>query len=179
MSQRILRGVAVTAASILSLAVAVPAHADANTFSDPNDEAGIHDDITTVKVANGSGGGARVAVRADVGPVHPGDFFTFWFDTRFGDPGPEYKVVVNPGSDGIELLRLEEFGDRGTVFPCDRLRASADVFSADDISVSVPRVCMDNPGSVRVSLRARYLDDGHQVSDWAPDEREFFAPVPR
>jgi len=27
-------------------------------------------------------------------------------------------------------------------------------------------------------LRARYLDDGHKVSDWAPDERKFFAPVP-
>ncbi|HEY5847568.1 MAG TPA: hypothetical protein VIT42_12340 [Microlunatus sp.] len=179
MSHRILRGAAVTAASILSLAVAVPAHADARTFSDPNNDAGIHDDITLVKVANGSGGGSRVAVRADVGPVHPGDFFTFWFNTRADDPGPEYKVVVNPGSDGIELRRLEEFGDRGTLVPCNKLRASADVFSSDDISVSVPRSCMDNPGSVRVSLRARYLDDGHQVSDWAPDERKFFAAVPR
>ena len=179
MSHHILRGAAVTAASILSLAVAVPAHADAKTFTDPNNDAGIHDDITMVKVANGSGGGARLAVRADVGPVHAGDFFTFWFDTRFSDPGPEYKVVVHPGSDGIELRRLEEFGDGGTVVPCNKLRASADVFSSDDISVSVPRSCMDNPGSVRVALRARYLDDGHQVSDWAPNERKFFAAVPR
>ncbi len=177
MSHLVRRGAAVAAASILSLAVAIPAHADSRTFSDPNGDAGIHDDITTVKVANGSGGGARVAVRADVGPVHPGDFFTFWFDTRFNDSGPEYKVVVNPGSDGIELRRLEEFGESGTVVPCGKLRASADVFSADDISVSVPRSCMNNPGSIRVSLRARYLDDGHQVSDWAPDERKFFASV--
>ena len=159
-----LRGAAVAAASILSLAVAIPAHADSRTFSDPNGDAGIHDDITTVKVANGSGGGARVAVRADVGPVHPGDFFTFWFDTRFNDPGPEYKVVVNPGSDGIELRRLEEFGDSGTSSR-GKLRASADVFSADDISVSVPRSCMDNPGS-HPGLATRPLP-----RRWSPSQR--------
>lgn len=180
MSTPILRGAAAAAASLLTtVAVALPAHADTRTFTDRAGDTGTGADITSVKVANGSGGGHRIAVRADVGQLGFEDFFTFWFDTASLDAGPEYKVVVYPNSDGIQLRVLDEFGDKGRAVRCDGLRARADAFGPDEVSVSVPRSCMGYPGNVRVSLRGRYVDDGHRVTDWAPAERKFFAWVPR
>lgn len=175
MPSPVLRGAAVAAASILtSVAVALPAQADTRTFSDRAGDTGTSADITTVKVANGSGGGARIAVRADVGQLTIFDFYTFWFDTAPLDAGPEYKVVVNPDSDGLQLRVLDEFGEKGRVVACQGLRAHADTDGPAEVSVSVPRSCLGDPGKVRVSLRGRYVNDGHQVTDWAPAKRKFF-----
>lgn len=178
MPSPVLRGAAVAAASLLtSLAVMLPAQADTKTFRDRAGDTGTSADMTTVKVANGSGGGARLAVRAKVGQLTIFDFYTFWFDTASLDAGPEYKVVVNPDSDGIQLRVLDEFGNKGRVVRCDGLRARADTSGPAEVSVSVPRSCLGDPGKVRVSLRGRYLNDGHQVTDWAPRERKFFGWV--
>lgn len=154
------------------------AHLARRTFSDKAGDTGTSVDITTVKVANGSGGGARIAVRAKVGQLTIFDFYTFWFDTASLDAGPEYKVVVNPDSDGIQKLRvLDEFGEKGPAVRCDGLRARADTSGPAEVSASVPRYCLGDPGKVRVSLRGRYVNDGHQVTDWAPRERKFFSWV--
>ena len=178
MSTHLVRGAAMAAASVLTtLAVALPAHADSRVFADRAGDTGNAADITTVKVANGSGDGHRVAVRADVGQLRIGDYYTFWFDTVSSNPGPEYKVVVYPNSDGIGLQRLNEFGEQGTAVRCDGLRATADAFAEDVVRVSVPRSCMNYPGAVRVSLRARFLDDGHRIVDWARAERQCFSWV--
>jgi len=180
MSTHLRRGAAVGAASLLTtVAVALPAQADTRTFTDRAGDTGTGADITWVKVANGSGGGHRIAVRAEIGQLGIEDFFTFWFDTASLDAGPEYKVVVYPNSDGIQLRVLDEFGEKGRGVRCEGLRARADAFGPDEVSVSVPRSCMGYPGKVRVSLRGRYVDDGHQVRDWAPAERKFFDWVQR
>jgi hypothetical protein len=180
MSHHVRRGTAVAAASlILTLTAALPAYADTRTFHDRAGETGTSADITEVKVANGSGGGHRVAVRAEVGKLEVEDFFTFWFDTRPSNAGPEYKFVVYPNSGLTHLRRIEEFGEMGTAVRCDGLRAAADAFGPDVVSVSVPRSCLHYPDEVRVSLRGRYVDDGHQVTDWAPAERQFFGWVNR
>ena len=180
MSRPVLRAAAVAGAAVItSVAFSLPASADTRTFQDARGDTGTPADITAVKVANGSGGGHRVAVRAEVGQLGIEDFFTFWLDTRPSDAGPEYKVVVYPNSDGIQLRRLDDFGEAGTAVPCDRLRARADAFGPDVVSISVPRSCMGNPGRIRVSVRGRYVDDGHQVRDWAPAERSFFGWVNR
>lgn len=178
MLKHLVRSAATGAVALSVLAVAAPAHADTTVFRDRANDTGSSADITRVKVANGSGGGARIAVRASTGELGLDDLFTIWYDTNRGDAGPEYKFVVLPDSDTIELRRLESFGDAGTVVPCDGIRASADTDGPDEIHVSIPRRCMGNPGTIRVSLRGRYVVDGDRVRDWAPSERRFFGSVP-
>lgn len=181
MIKQALRGAGVAAASALAVAaVAVPAHADTRYFADRVGDTGWAGDISKVKVANSSAGNTRIGVRAQVGEYDPGDLFTFWFDTNRNNPGPEYKVAAYANSDGPQLQRLEAFGERGRAVPCRGLRATADAFGPEEVSVAVPRSCMGSPRAVGVSLRARYHDDhGQEIVDWAPSERRFYAAVTR
>lgn len=162
-----------------SLAVAMPAYADTTTFADRTGEHGNRADITSVKVANGSGGGHRVAVLASVRSLEVRDYFTFWLDTRSSNAGPEYKVVVYPNSDGIGLQRVGSFGDGGTTVTCDGLRARADAFGPNEVAISVPRSCLGNPGKVRVAVHGRFVRGGTTYRDWAPKYRIFFGWVAR
>jgi hypothetical protein len=176
-STRVVRGSAVVGVTVLaSLALLQPASADTRRFSDPNGDTGLPADITTVRVTNGS---ERVKVKARPGRVEFEDFFTYWLDTRPKNPGPEYRVDVVPNSDAFGLTRVDAFGEQGTPVPCDGLRATADNSNPEWISISVPRSCLENPGKVRVAVKARYTDGDTSVVDWAPAKRKFFGWVAR
>ncbi len=153
---------------LISAAALAPAHADVVAFRDK----GGH--LTTVKVSHSND---RVAVKASVGKMHIGDYFTFWLDTDSGNPGPEYKSEVYPNSDGVSVLRVDGFGDEGRRVRCDGFRAAADVYGPRTVKISVPRSCIGNPDRVRVSVRAYYDVPGPNVVDWGPTTKAFFGWV--
>jgi hypothetical protein len=171
MRTQVTRGAAIVAAALLSAtALTQPAQADVRTFTDK----GGH--LTTVRVRHGA---ENVRVKAQVGETRPGSFITFWLDTDADNPGPEYKTKVFPGSDGISLRRVEEFGDAGTTVDCNGFKASGDVFGPPDVTIVVPRSCIGTPSEVRVSIRAYYDVKGPNVIDWGPGTKKFFGWVAR
>lgn len=171
MRTAILRAAAILAASLMtSVAVLTPAQADTRTFRDKGGR------LTTVKVTHG---GTNVTVAANVGPMEIGSYFTFWLDTNARNAGPEYKTEVYPNSDGLAVLRVGSFSDKGTAIRCDGFRASADVFGPEVVTIKVPRSCIGNPGRVRVAVRAYYEVPGPNVIDWGPARRQFFGWVYR
>jgi len=163
-------------AVIASLTALPSAQADTRRFHDPAGDTGLPADLTAVRVSNGA---ETVEVVARPGRVGFQDRFTYWFDTSRKNPGPEYKVVVVPNSGDFGLLRVDAFGEQGSPVVCDGLRAMADHFTPGRVSTSVPRSCLDNPGKVRVSVKARYSDGDTSVVDWAPGKRRFFGWVDR
>ena len=176
-STRVVRTAAVVGVTVMaSLTLLQPASADTRRFSDPNGDTGLPADLTTVKVTNGS---ELVKVKARPGRVEFEDFFTYWLDTRPKNAGPEYRVDVVPNSDAFGITRVDAFGQQGTPVPCAGLRARADNSAPEWISISVPRSCLDNPGKVRVAIKARYTDEDTSVVDWAPAKRKFSGWVAR
>lgn len=169
MFTRLARVAATGALALLASAVVLtPAHADVVAFRDK----GAH--LTTVKVSHSN---HRVAVKANVGPMAIGDYFIFWLDTDSDDPGPEFKTEVYPNSDGLAVLRVQNFRDDGRPVRCHGFRASADVSGPRTVKISVPRRCIGDPDRVRVSVRAYYDVAGPNVVDWAPTTRAFFGWV--
>ena len=126
MSIRVLRGVAVVAAALSLAVISYPAEADTRAFADAAGDSGGSADITTVKVANGSGGGHRIAVRADVGDLRSYDVFNIWLDTDRADPGPEYRIRFIADDDPPDVSRVERFSDAGDTVPCPESRFEAD-----------------------------------------------------
>ena len=118
-----------------------PAEADTRTFAVAAGDSGGSADITTVKVANGSGGGRRIAVRAHVGDLRSYDVFNVWLDTDREDPGPEYRVRFIADDDPPDLSKVERLSDAGDTVPCPGLRFEADPLGPDEVAVSVPRKC--------------------------------------
>jgi len=119
----------------------------------------------------------RVIVMARTGNLLKADYITVWFDTKSGNAGPEYKVVVRANSDDPQLNQIGAFGQKGMKVPCDGLRVAADIYSSDKMRVSVPCSCLEHPDKVRVSLRGRYIYAQRIVDDWAPAKRKFFGWV--
>jgi hypothetical protein len=174
---RVSRAAAVVGVTVMaSLTVLQPAHADTRRFSDRAGDTSLPADITTVRVSNGA---ERLTIAIRPGRVELGDDFTFWLDTRAKNPGPEYKVGVVPNSDAFGLVRVDAFGERGTPVPCEGLRATADAFTPEWVSTSVPRSCLHDFGRVRVAVKARYANGDTSVVDWAPAKRKFFGWVAR
>lgn len=150
-------------------------HTNTRTFYDKAGDTGVRADITKVRVTNGEN--IKVAVRP--GRLKIGDYFRFWLDTRPKNAGPEYLVEVYPNSDGFGLARVDAFGDKPRPVRCDGLRATADIYAPDWVSISVPRSCLRDPGKVRVAVRGSYQYSGGRIVDWAPAKRQFFAWVAR
>ena len=167
MSRILRRAAAVAAAALLPAAVLVPtAHADIAYFSDP----GAH--ITSLRVSHGL---TTIGVTARDADMEFSTFYQFWLDTNPNDPGPEYRVDVNPNSEVIPLLKVANFDSPGIKQPsCTGLRVLADASDGDETpyaKVIVPRSCMGTPSRVRVSVVGYYEDP--DITDWAPGERQF------
>ncbi len=167
------RAAAVAAAALIPAAVLVPtAHADIAEFSDP----GGH--ITKLRVVHGP---ATVGVTAFDADMEFTTHYQFWLDTDSSDPGPEYRVDVNPNSEVIPLLKVANFASPGIKKPsCTGLRVEADASDGDETpyaKVIVPRSCMGTPSRVRVSVVGYY--ENPDVTDWAPGTERFTAWVNR
>ena len=176
-SSRVRRSAAVVGLTLMaSLTALQPAYADTRRFTDRAGDTSLPADITTVRLSHGAEL-IKVAIRP--GRVEFEDQFTFWLDTRPKNAGPEYKVGVLPNSEAFGLLRVGAFSEQGTPVRCDGLRATADHFTPEWVSISVPRSCLRHPGKVRVAAKARYTEGDTTVVDWAPAKRKFFGWVGR
>jgi hypothetical protein len=174
-SSPVRRGAAVVGLTLMaSLTALQPAYGDTRRFTDRAGDTGLPADITAVRVSNGA---ERIEVAIRPGRVEFEDQFTFWLDTRPENAGPEYKVGVLPNSEAFGLLRVGAFSDQGRPLRCDGLRATADHFTPEWVSISVPRSCLRHPAKVRVAAKARYTDGDTAVVDWAPARRKFFGWV--
>ena len=170
MSTRLLSRAAATGvlALLASAATVTPANADEVHFRDK----GAH--LTTVKVSHTED---LVAVKARVGNMDIGDYFTFWLDTDSDNAGPEFKTEVYPDSDGVSVLKVDSFSDQGRRVRCDGFRAIAEADGGRYVTIEVPRSCIGEPDRVRVSIRAYYDVKGPNVVDWGPAKRKFFSSV--
>ncbi len=156
----------VSAALLASASVLAPASAATTTVHDKAPH------LTTVVLTHGP---ANVKVKADVGPMAIGSYFTFWFDTAPKNAGPEYKVTLYPNSEIGErpVIRVGSFNDKGKGTTCDGLRGTADVYGSEFVTLKVPRSCLGTPAKVRVAVRGYYAVPGPNVIDWAPAYRTF------
>lgn len=153
----------------LLLAVApAPAMADTEVFADPvGDSTSV--DISQVRVAHRDA--VIVRVRSAV-PLAAGQVYAFWIDVG-RDPEPDYHVAFRANSDFDDALDLvRSFGVRrhGTV-RCPGLRARADIFADEPVSIRIPRRCLGKPRRVRVAVKFR--DEITGAADWAADRRTF------
>src|ERR671916_2722348 len=173
MPRNLRRAIAVAATTLFAGVFTAPsAQADIMTFHD----VGAH--ITAVRVSHGP---RTVGVTAYDEDMTFGTYYQFWLDTNPSDPGPEYRVDVNPNSEVIPLLKVANFASPGIKKPsCTGLRVQADASDGDKTpyaKVIVPRSCMGTPSRVRVSVVGFY--ENPDITDWAPGTERFTAWVNR
>ena len=172
----VMPALAVTA--LVGAGLLAPAAANSRTFHDAaGDTATAQSDLTRVLVRNGGPSGTRVYSSAQVGDLAPGDRTTFWIDTKASNPGPEYKALVLPNSDGFHLEKVNSWDGPSPGVQCRGLRARADAAGPDKVSISVPRRCMDRPARVRLSLHVKYSYATRNVVDWGPGKHRWFGWV--
>jgi hypothetical protein len=165
------------AAWMLGLALMTPlgsAMADTTVFADPvGDSTTV--DISRVRVAHRDS--VTVRVRSAVA-LAAGQVYVFWIDAGRGGR-PDYRVAFRANSDFDGRLRLvRSFTDRRRRYTeCPGMRARADIFADQPVSLRIPRRCLENPEAVRVAVQFR--DEITGTVDWAADRRTFGPRVER
>lgn len=151
------------------------AYADDAWFHDAKGDVSSSVDIHRVRLINGAPDRPAVRVTVVQKFLRAGDSFEVWFDTNPGNPGPEFKAGWVANSDSLGLSRVDTFKGAGTAVDCPYFRVRSDEFIPGNAShVLVPRGCLDNPGKVRISVRAQ-RDVGQQtLTDWAPQPLHFY-----
>ena len=162
-------GLALTA-GIAGVAGTTPAVAATGTFADARGDVAHGVDLESVKVVNEKN--IRVVVQhADlVRSFRSGASMTVYLDTDRSEAGPEFGFagVLFEGGD-YGLLRTVGDGwklqDRAVPMTCSyRLRLD---YAADVSRIRIARGCLDDPGAVRVAVRAGGEQaDGDIVRDW-------------
>ena len=174
MSRSLLRAAAVGVVALLAgLLTAPSASADIRTFPD----VGGH--ITAVRVSHGPRTVGITAIDADLTAE---SYYKFWIDIHPGNPGPEYKAEIYPGSDVLHLMRVANFASGGIKFACEGFYGFAETDHESYVKVVVPRSCISIPPSVRVAVVGYYDEDSDpavDVVDWAPGEERFYPWVNR
>jgi hypothetical protein len=174
MSRQLLRAAAAGVVALLAGSVTAPsAQADIQTFLD------VAGHITAVRVSHGP---STVGVTAYDKQMTTRTRYRFWLDTDPNDPGPEYKAEVYPNSAVVPLMAVANFSSGGIRFDCDGFRVIADAFGPEYAKITVPRVCLDTPSRVRVSVVGYYNEDSDpavDVVDWAPGTQQFYPWVNR
>ena len=156
-------------AVVAGLSIAPSAQADIRTFPD----VGAH--ITSVRVSHGPQTVGIIAYDAD---FHHDTYYKFWIDTHSGNPGPEYKAEIYPGSDVLYLKRVANFASGGIKFDCEGFQGFVETLHDSYVKVIVPRSCIGTPPSVRVAV-VGYYNENPDVVDWAPGEQRFYPWVNR
>jgi hypothetical protein len=157
-------------AGLVGAVLAVPgtAHAGSGSFDDPvGDSTAV--DIARVRVVHANA--VKVSVRSAM-PLDAGQVYAFWVDTGRG-PRPTFHVSFRANSDfGSGLAVVESFGQRPVrTVRCPGMRAHADMFDDEPVSVRIPKACLGDPERVRVAVK--FLDETTGSVDWAPERRTF------
>jgi hypothetical protein len=167
-SARALSACAVGVALAVGTAHAGTAHAGTGAFDDPvGDSTSV--DISQVRVVHRNA--VKVSVRCAL-PLAAGQVYAFWIDTGRG-PRPTFHVSFRANSDFDDSLAVvRSFGTRpARVVDCPGMRAHADMFDDEPVSLRVPRRCIGDPRRVRVAVK--FDDETSGSVDWAPGRRTF------
>lgn len=163
-----IRGLSMWTLGLVLATAPAPSVADTKEFDDPVGDSTFVD-ISQVRVAHRDS--VTVRVRSAV-PLTVGQLYAFWIDAGRGRR-PDYHVAFRANTGFNEELRLvRSFGDRRSRFvQCPGLRARADIFADEPVSIRIPRRCLENPGRVRVAVQ--FKDETTDTVDWAVDRRTF------
>jgi hypothetical protein len=166
----------VLASSVLLMGAPEAAVADTAVFSDKKNDAIGRIDVRRVEVVNAK----PIVVRMKFEDLRrtQGSGVAVFFDTRGGDPGPEFAATggLGPIRDW-QMLRVENWKSQSAqgIVRCDvdmRVRYGKDVARFD-----LARDCLKRPGRIRVAVHATGPKRGHD--DWAPRFHRFYPWVPR
>ncbi len=155
---------------------AAPAHAEYYAIDDPADASASLTDIYGFTAMHG-GSNLLVKVRFNELMRSSAAGVSIFIDTDRGTRGPEFVLSSGLG-DGTDYVLTEAVAWRGSDrrVDCDyqaRPKWGKDVFRA-----LISRDCLDEPGSVRVSVKMVDQADGsHPVADWAPKRQRWSLPI--
>lgn len=166
--------ISTTAVALIST-VAAPAQANVEIFQDETRQNASAIDIRQVTVDNSTTSPKKVIAAINSRALELDDQINVYYDTRRGDPGPEFYLAAGVSSE-YAFRRVENWRNNGTVTTCrgDDVRAAA---GATRVRVAIPRHCMDNPGRVRVAVHYQSTDDTRQ--DWARARHRWLGWVSR
>ena len=170
--------IALTAVPALLFAglAASPAHAEYYSISDPADASASLTDIYAFEAMHG-GENLLVKVRFKELMRSSAAGVSVFIDTDRDVRGPEFVLSSGLG-DGTDYVLTRALAWRGSDVrvACDyeaRPRWGRDVFRA-----RISRDCLDDVGSVRVSVKMVDQADGsHPVIDWAPRRHRWSLPL--
>lgn len=172
-------GAGLVAAALVAL-TPTGATAASRWFSDAHGDVKSSVDIHHVRLLNGTPQIPAVRVTVEQRELRAGDGFDVWLDTDPADPGPEFRSAWFANSDSLGVSKVESFSDQGDPVFCPRFRVrSAQDDPGESSHVFIPRPCLENPGAVRISVRAVRTFAHTSAKDWAPGVLNFYSWVPR
>jgi fructose-specific component phosphotransferase system IIB-like protein len=175
MRTRISVTAALTAVALLVLTGA-PANAEYYAIDDPADASASLTDVYGLEAMHGTDN-VLVKVRFNELMRSSAAGISVFIDTDRDVRGPEYVLSSGLG-DGTDYVLTEAVAWRGSDdrVDCDyeaRPRWGKDVFRA-----RISRECLDDPASVRVSVKMVDQADGsHPVVDWVPRRHRWSLPI--
>jgi hypothetical protein len=174
MSRHLLRAAATGAVALFAgLATTQTAHADIQTFTDPDHH------IRSVRVSHGP---QTVGITAVDDRFNSRSYHYFWIDTDFSNPGPEYKATASQATGRAYLKRVGNFDSSGITINCPGFTAELHHFHEGYVKVIIPRRCVATPAAVKVTVVGYYDEDNDgriDVVDWAPGKRRAYPAVNR
>lgn len=154
---------------------AAPAVAATSTFTDARGDVAHGVDVASVKVVNEKN--VRIRIQHDDlrTSFRSGASMTVFLDTDAAEPGPEFafpSVLFSGGDYGLIPTTGDgwSYGRRAVPLTCSyELKLD---FAKDVSSIRMARGCLDNPGEVRVAVKAAGTQaDGDIVTDWLGGRR--------
>ncbi len=174
MSRHLLRAAATGAVALVAgLATTLSAHADNRDFTDPPEH------ITGVRVTHGP---QTIGIFAHDDGLISHSHHSFWLDTDFSNPGPEYKATASQTTGRAYVMRVANFDSSGIKFSCPGFTAELHHYHEAYVKVIIPRSCVATPAAVKVTVVGYYDEDGDghaDVIDWAPGKRRAYPAVSR
>jgi len=167
----------VISAIVVTGLAGAPAHAEYYSTSDPADARTSLTDIREVRAKRGE---ANLVVRVRFQELMRSSraAVSVFIDTDRTRTGPEYVLTSGLG-DGTDYVLTEAEGWRGT----DR-RVDCDYEARlwwgvkDAFRARISRACLDQPSTVRISVKMGDQADGsHPVVDWSPERRRWSLPI--
>lgn len=166
---------AVLVAAALVALTPTAANADTRLFHDPHGDVASSVDIHSVRVTNGAMMAPAIRIAITQRQLRAGDGFDVWIDTDGADRGPEYRAFWVANSDILGVRQVESFADKGTLLDCPAFRVrSAQGDVGETSHLLLPRPCLNQPTSIRVSVRAQRQVGQEVVTDWAPRVVHFY-----
>lgn len=171
--------IALTACSALMLAglTAAPAHAEYYAIDDPADASGSLTDIRSLRAKHGTAN-LLVKVRFTELMRSSAAGVSVFIDTDRDVRGPEFVLSSGLG-DGTDYVLTEAVAWRGSDARVDcEYEARPRWGVKNTFRARISRECLDEPGSVRVSVKMVDQADGsHPVVDWAPKRHRWSMPI--